>query len=290
MKVVILGVAGMLGNTVARYFISRGHEVIATRHRRIPDLNCGELRVFDAACAGDWDLLLDECKDVDAVINCVGITKPFSDNVLKCVKINSAFPHHLAYVFKNKLVLHITTDCVYDGHKGNYTEKDLHTASDVYGKTKSLGDLADCRVIRTSIIGPEVFDNVHYLSWAFSSKGKKVNGYVNHFWNGITTLECAKVFEKAIQNKNLFQTGITHVFSPDYVSKYDLTELVNHIFNLDMEIDRFTANEAIDRRLSSVNNTCSNLAVKPIDAQLEELKVWMKKQNHPAIKHFELNI
>ena len=134
--------------------------------------------------------------------------------------------------------IHITTDCVYDGSKGKYSENDIHTTKNIYGITKSLGEPEEATIIRTSIIGEELTNKKSLIEWIKSNKNGEINGYINHYWNGVTCLTLANFIKNIIDNNN-FWKGVKHVFSEDIVSKYDLCYYINEIYNLNIKINKY---------------------------------------------------
>ena len=170
----------------------------------------------------------------DYIINCVGVLiKGSSKDPSIAILINSLLPHKLANyskAFGSKLI-HISTDCVFDGLKGSYTETDNKTAQDTYGLSKSLGEIIDDKnlTLRTSIIGPELKDNGEGLfSWFINQKGE-VNGFTESIWGGVTTLVLAEVVIKSIDEN---YTGLVHVTNSEPNSKFDLLSLIKDKFEL----------------------------------------------------------
>ena len=213
MRVVVLGASGMLGSTLVRVLAAEPdvHVVACARDTRAAqslarppapstwqtfDANSADDRAFDGAIAGaSW------------VINAIGVIKSYirdtdADEVERAIDVNARFPHRLARAAERHgaSVLQIATDCVYAGTRGAYVETDAHDALDVYGKTKSLGEVHAPHVhhLRTSIIGPEPAHFVSLLEWfRRQPRGATVNGFVNHHWNGVTTLQFARVRGRA---------------------------------------------------------------------------------------------
>lgn len=190
----------------------------------------------------EFDAVTDDVKTLqlyqyDVVINCIGTIKSVVDSVgvVNTIKVNSLFPHTIANECKsyNTRLIHITTDCVFSGERGSYTENDLHDATDVYGKTKSLGEPETAMVIRTSIIGEEVAKR-SLIEWVKSKANTTVSGYTNHTWNGVTCLELAKFIEGCIKTDN-YWTGVQHVFSPQDVTKLELVHMISDAFNLSVD-------------------------------------------------------
>lgn len=268
MRVLILGSTGMLGNAVGKYFLSTSHDVTLT-HRN-SNVSYHKRSVY-------YDPLVSSFTDIgihDYVINCIGTIKPFmASDPIAARKINSVFPWELADWCnkKNMKLIHITTDCVFSGRKGSYKESDLHDALDDYGKSKSLGEPVDrAMVIRTSIIGEEIHKKASLIEWAKSQKGKEVKGFTNHYWNGITTKEYAKVCHKIIEN-DYWHKGLTHIHSENIVSKFDMLEYFNQRFELELNIVPTKAGETCDRSLSSEKDLCATLRIGTVKSQVNEL-------------------
>ncbi len=275
MKILVLGSTGMLGSAVGKYFIEVfGRDVWCSYRVDHEEFAFGQKFPFEAMAAHPFECI-DELGNVDYIVNCIGCIKPYTMNAKDyptSIYVNSVFSRKLANwcVDKKIKLIHITTDCVFSGKKGKYTETDLHDASDVYGKSKSLGEPENCMVLRTSIIGHEVHGKVSLLEWIKSQKGKEVNGFTNHMWNGMTTTQYAKCVEKIIQG-GLFNIGTYHIFSPNDISKFQLLNVVNDKFDLDLTIKDVTAPEAIDRTLSTNKILCSLLQIPVIEMQIGNL-------------------
>ena len=261
-KVLILGSTGMLGSMVLDY-LSKKEDLIIT-----------------APLRKELDKL--SYKNYDYIINCIGIIKQKLDNPEEAIRINSLFPYELSRKAPNAKIIQIATDCVFSGETGNYKEFDEHNALDIYGKTKSLGEVKDKNFynIRCSIIG---FDKkkVSLLSWFLSQK--KVNGYLNHYWNGITTLHFANICYSIIENK-LELPNVIHFIPKNKVSKYQLLEIIAKKFNKKIEINAKTTTEGIDRTLSTslmlnrlLWNDMGYEHALTIEQMVEELAEYVKK-------------
>lgn len=257
MKIAILGSTGMLGNSVKEHFSKIKNYTILATNREMFDAKNPEFSILEG---------------FDYVINCIGIIKPYMNlNICENIYINSIFPRKLADWCKNNSVklIHITTDCVYSGKDGNYSETSFHDCIDEYGKSKSLGEPLNCMVIRTSIIGEEKFHNASLISWIKSMKSKTVNGFVNHLWNGITTNHYAELCQQII-DKNLYEEGTFHIFS-NIVNKAQLIEMINEKFNLNIKIEKIEDKNSIDRTLCSKKNLVNKLNIKSLTQQIQEL-------------------
>ena len=126
-------------------------------------------------------------------------------------------------------------------------------------------------ILRTSIIGEEIHKNASLISWAKSQKGKEVNGFLNHFWNGVTTKQYALVCEKIIEN-NLYQEDLFHIHSKDIVSKYQMLEYFNEKYDLNLKIKPYITNPICDRSLSSIKELCSKLDIPTVKEQINNLE------------------
>lgn len=258
MKVLVLGSSGMLGHKVFE-LLSKNSKltVIGTTRNKLEDKNT---KTFIAGIDSVASLI--EEIQPHYLINCVGIIKPnISENNLNskinAIQINSHFPLEIIKAIKDKAirVIQIGTDCVYSGSKGDYSEIAQHDALDVYGKTKSLGEAQDVKLmfIRCSIIGPEKTNKISLLEWFLNQPlNAKIQGYRNHIWNGISTLHFARLCETLITTSN-FESGIFHFLPRDKVSKdLLLTHFSRHFGRDDIQIDSRDAAQAIDRSLSTL--------------------------------------
>ena len=251
-KVLVLGATGMLGHSVAKVFKNDpSMHLIQTSRKKIE----GYLK-FEAM----KDDIAELIKDVepDWVINCIGVIKPHIDekspeSILRAVEINGIFPYLLARCTSNSII-QIATDCVYSGEKGNYKESDLHDATDVYGKTKSLGeiDLPNLIHLRVSIIGPEVGRSTSLLEWFKNQpQGAELNGFTDHLWNGITTHHFGRISHGIVSN-NLVGLGKTHIVPNDIVTKARLLKIFSETYNRqDIKISEVKSAKTIDRTLST---------------------------------------
>lgn len=147
-------------------------------------------------------------------------------------------------------MIHITTDCVFLGKKGNYNEDDLHDETNDYGVSKSLGELCDATIIRTSIIGEELRNKRSLLEWVKSNTHGEINGYDNHHWNGVTCLQLSFIIKDIIEN-NKFWKGIRHIYSPKSVSKYELVNMINEIYKLNIKVNKFNTENSIDKTITT---------------------------------------
>ncbi len=211
----------------------------------------------------------------DVVINCVGAIKPRVDELgdLNAILVNSVFPRILANVaskYESHLI-HPTTDCVYSGAKGKYSEEDKYDVSDMYGMSKALGEAPNCTIIRTSIIGEEVTQKRSLIEWIKSSANTTVFGFTNHLWNGMTCLEFAKICKQIIDTNN-FWNGTRHLHS-NTLNKKELVELVSKIYELNVTVTPKEAPTFCDRTLSTIYpDILASFNIPTIEEQIKEMK------------------
>ena len=192
----------------------------------------------------------------DIVINCIGLIKqlPIASDPLAAITINSLLPHRISMICRSAgaRMIHISTDCVFDGKKGNYTEGDSSTADDLYGRSKFLGEVAyppHCLTLRTSIIGHELKGKLGLVEWFLAQEGK-VSGFSHAIYSGFPTIEFARIIaDHILPNPEL--AGIYHL-SSDPISKYDLLKLVARKYDKNIEIepyDDFRQDRSLDSSL-----------------------------------------
>ena len=261
-KILILGIDGMLGNMLADVFSQKSSGKLFFTSRRDKqtneDLN-GEIINFDALSNGFSNLA--SMVQPSYVINCIGVIKPRinesdSESIVNAQTINSFLPLNIAKSANelNFKYLQIGTDCVFNGTRGMYDEESNTDAEDVYGKTKIAGEIsADNKtVIRSSIIGPEVGIGSSLLNWFYHEHSNEINGYNNHLWNGVTTLNFANVINGMIENN--YDAGlIQHLIPSDIVTKYELLHLFANYFNKEISINKSEADTVINRTLSTLD-------------------------------------
>ena len=270
-KLLIIGVGGMLGNALYRYFdertnnrtfgLLRNKKKILNFFNKFNSEKIIEKDFFDL---DNLDQILSDLSP-NIIFNCIGIVKqnPLSNDPLSSIRVNSIFPHllnKLSLKFNFRLI-HFSTDCVFSGLQGNYLETDFADANDIYGRSKFLGEISNNGniTIRTSFIGKELGTNRALLNWFLSQKGK-IKGYKNAIYSGLTTLEVARVLDKyVIPNPNL--KGLYHL-SADNINKYSLLSLLNEVYKKDLFIEE-DLNIRIDRSLNS-NKFRKETGYKPL--------------------------
>lgn len=263
MKVFVLGSSGMLGRYVSKY-LSNYYNVI--------NVGRNELDASDM-CGLSFSTFFKNVSEGDVLINCMGTIKPRVDElgIQNALTVNSLFPHKLADSCEQYGVrmIHPTTDCVFTGDKGGYTEDDEHDITDIYGRTKSLGEPNNCTLIRTSIIGEEISTSRSLVEWVKSEKGNHIFGYTNHYWNGITCLQFAKICTEMISN-DLFWTGCRHIFSPTPFTKKELVETISKHYELNIKVTAKDTYKKCDRTLSTKLDIV--IEVPELDKQISEMK------------------
>ena len=234
MRLLILGGSGMLGHQLWRGLHAQ-HDTWVTLRRPVADFTAHNLfdeakaiQVDDITADTALDQVLGQAKP-DAVINCVGLIKQHdeaSDEAL-AMRVNAEFPHRLAKRCgeTGARLIHFSTDCVFAGTRGNYTEDDPADATDLYGQSKHRGEVTgpQCVTLRTSVIGHELGTNLALLDWFISQRSQTVNGFKKAIYSGFTTLEMARIIER-ILTRHPRLSGMWHVAS-EPISKFDLLQL-----------------------------------------------------------------
>jgi dTDP-4-dehydrorhamnose reductase len=176
----------------------------------------------------------------EVAINCIGIIKqlPAAHDPIPSITVNALFPHRLAALCRAAGIrlIHLSTDCVFSGRKGMYTEQDSADAEDLYGRSKLLGEVQgeNCLTLRTSIIGPELKTTSGLLEWFLQNQGASIRGYTNAVFSGFTTLELANIIINLIENHRDL-AGLFHV-SSDPITKFDLLAMIRDVFSIRVEI------------------------------------------------------
>lgn len=258
-KILVLGVTGMLGHVLFRELNHLGYNVVGTARdvsRFTSFFSKEEMnRIRSGVDATDFDTITRTFAAVqpDFVVNCIGIVKqlPISKDPLISITLNSQLPHRISMLARTSKAkfIQISTDCVFNGKKGDYTESDPSDAEDLYGRTKFLGevDYPHCITLRTSIVGNEILTSRSLIDW-FLSQNSPVDGFVNALYSGLTTLEMVNVIEH-IMTDCVQLSGVYHV-SSEYISKYDLLNLCRRHFSHNIEIKKNTE-YVLDRTLNS---------------------------------------
>lgn len=257
MKILVLGASGMLGNAMLRVMSAQeAWSVFGTVRGANPALHAAAPRavLIPGIHADQPDSLLAAFAQArpDVVINCVGLVKQLSnaEDPLVAVPINTLLPHRLARMCEvaGARLVHVSTDCVFSGKQGNYTESDLADAQDVYGRSKLLGevDYPHAVTLRTSIIGHELRSAHGLIDW-FLSQQARVKGYTEAVFSGLPTCELARVVRDfVIPHASL--RGVYHV-AAEPISKHDLLQIVNREYGKNLQFepdDQVKINRSLD--------------------------------------------
>lgn len=278
MKIMLLGNNGMAGHMIQRYLNSLDIKLRTANKTTTQNGNDIYLDVEDnrhniRKFINSWIIY----EKYDYVINCIGLLLPDSiKQPDRAAMINSWWPRFLEKELEktNTRIIHLSTDCVFDGKQGPYTELDTPTETNAYGKSKSLGEINNNKDItfRTSIIGPELKTNgTGLFNFVQTTQQSVITGWTNHYWNGITTLELAKQIHKWMQNP--YHTGLCHLTSNSVTtSKYNLVKQINDTFNFGKKV-------SMGEGLSLSNKILLNTAdfqfdIPDYNTQLNELKTF----------------
>ena len=272
-KGVILGSTGMLGHILNNHLdLNSKYNLFNVSFRK--NLN-SKTKILDVSNIDRLEKYITETKP-DFVVNCIGVlVKGSNQNIKNAIQINAFFPHLLIELCNelNCKLIHISTDCVFSGKKGNYNENSIKDAIDIYGKTKSLGefDLEKHLCIRTSIIGPELKENGEgLLHWLLNQRGE-IFGFKNVFWSGVTTLELSKAIEFSIESD---VSGLWNLTNEIVISKYDLLKKIINCFNL-KDIDLKPNTDKFSNKTLRTTRKI-NYVVKNYDQMINELKHYIE--------------
>lgn len=272
-KLLLLGATGMAGHVAYYYLKSTGkYEIINVAFRNKLTEDSILLDITDKIATKQLVIKMRP----DIILNCIGVLiKGSQMHPDDAIYINAYFPHLLERLAAevNAKLIHISTDCVFSGQKGNYAETDVRDADDTYGKSKGLGEVINNKdlTIRTSIIGPELKQNGEGLfHWFMHQKGE-VNGYTEAFWGGATTLELAKAIDKYI---DLNIIGLCHLTNGEKISKYDLLKLIKDIWEKDDVFIKPYQGKSIDKSLKKSEKF--DFLVSSYEQMLIEQFEWME--------------
>ena len=277
-KILVIGIKGMAGHVIFNKFKDEyGFAVYGIARNIEPSENTFNL---DVSNTNALEHIIAENK-FDVIVNCIGIlNKDAENNPDKAIWFNSYFPHYLEKITKNTAtkVIHISTDCVFSGKKGNYTEEDFKDGIGFYAQSKALGEIVNKKdlTIRTSIIGPELNENgIGLFHWFMSQPDdSQLKGFSKAFWSGITTVELAEVLKWAIEENVV---GLKQIAPHHKINKFDLLQLFNEIFRENkltiIEDDHYKVDKSL---LSIVTKYTYN--VPEYREMLIEMKEWIKSK------------
>lgn len=284
MKFLVLGCNGMAGHIISLYLKELGHNVVGLARQK------SDLVYSIEGDASDLNLIRNVISggQFDAVINCIGILNQFAEkNKATATFLNAYLPHFLADITSESVtqIIHMSTDCVFSGKRGNYTEHDFCDGETFYDRSKALGELIDNKnlTLRNSIVGPDIKPNgIGLLNWFMQQKGE-IQGYTKAMWTGQSTLQLAKTIEVAAKHKI---SGLINMVPKCNISKYDLLNLFNkHLRNNIIKIvpvDGLVADKTLIR-----TNTDFDYEIPDYDTMIFEMAKWMQthKQLYP---HYNL--
>ncbi|GAA0699105.1 SDR family oxidoreductase [Paraclostridium ghonii] len=274
-RVLLFGATGMAGHMVTMYLsnIKEKYKVFNVCHRNKLNKNSILCDIDDINHVNE----IIQNVNPDVIINCIGVLNKVAEaNIKNTVYINTFFPKFLARIgeIKNIKIIHLSTDCVFNGLKGRYSEQSFKDEEGIYGLSKNLGELEEknCLTIRTSIIGPELKNGSGLFNWFMGKKGT-IKGFSNVFWSGITTLELSKVIDKALD------TNIEGIYNitPGYkISKYDLLNIIKDEFKKDDIIIEKNNTIVGDKSLVTIKKDF-DYKVPSYEAMIKEMSIWMQK-------------
>lgn len=277
MQFLVLGASGMAGHVICIYLKERGHDVIGFSRRKVDFVES------ISGDATDFSLLkgIIEIGHFDAVINAIGILNQFAElNKETAILLNGYLPHYLAKITADMdtQIIHMSTDCVFSGHSGPYTENALRDGGTFYDRSKAVGELDDEKnlTLRNSIVGPDInAEGIGLLNWFM--KQSEVNGYTKAMWTGLTTLQLAKTMERAAEVK---AHGLVNMVYKKNISKYDLLRLFNRHLRENKVIihpfDEFSVDKTLVR-----TNFDFDYKVPDYETMVAEMAIWMK--NHKEL-------
>lgn len=285
MKFLVIGCNGMAGHIISIYLKEQGHDVTgyARKESRFVKTVIGD--------AADFMLLKKTVLggNYDSVINCVGLLNQFAENDhAQAVLINGYLPHYLAKVTENTdiQVIQMSTDCVFSGKTGGYTEESIPDGMLFYDKSKAIGELEDDKniTLRCSIVGPDIKEEgIGLLNWFMKQSGT-VNGFTGAIWTGQTTLQLAKTMEQAAKRR---AHGLYNMVPNGVINKYELLKLFNtYIRKTPIEIN--PANKFIaDKSLVRTRFREFEYLIPGYEAMIEELGEWMR-EHRELYPHYRL--
>lgn len=265
MKILVLGSRGMLGSMVELYF-KKFHEVTSF-NKKITQENL------------ESSLIEIQKVEADVVINCIGLIKQKSNSFEDLLFINAILPYRVTQkISQSSLFIQPSTDCVFHGDsKGHYEVDALRNATDFYGISKIYGELSmlqfsNTLILRGSIIGVSPSQGRGLLDWFLNQENNsEINGYLNHSWNGISTLEWCKLLEYLLTTGNYKNTNLIQFGLPVSVSKFELLQLFNDVFKKNIKIHPVNDVVEVNRALKS----SPGIKYSSYPSQLKDLKNFL---------------
>lgn len=274
MKFLILGCNGMAGHIISLYLTEQGHDVTGfarTKSAFVPTI------IGDAS---DFELLKGvlAAGKYDSVINAIGLLNQFAEsNHSGAALLNGCLPHFLAATTDGTptQVIHMSTDCVFSGKDGRYTEDSLPDGGTFYDRSKAIGELNDGKniTLRNSIVGPDIkASGIGLLNWFMQQPGPRVKGFTGAIWTGQTTLQLAKTMEAAAKER---AHGLVNAVPSDSITKYNLLRLFNRYLRGDsleiIPVDGVTADKSLVR-----TNFEFEYIIPDYETMVSEMADWMR--------------
>lgn len=285
MKFLVLGCNGMAGHIISIYLSEQGHEVTGFARSKSPFVHT----VTGDASNTEFLRGVIAAGKFDAVINAIGLLNQFAENNHSAASLLNGFlPHFLASVTEgtHTQVIHMSTDCVFSGKDGHYTEQSLPDGATFYDRSKAMGELNDAKniTLRNSIVGPDIKQSgIGLLNWFMQQPGPAVNGYTKAVWTGQTTLQLAKTMEKAALER---ACGLVNAVPLESITKYELLKLFNKYLRGDMltinGVDGIVADKSLVR-----TNFDFDYDIPDYETMVSELAAWMKSHRE-LYPHYDI--
>ncbi len=274
MRFLILGCNGMAGHTISLYLKEQGHDVFGFDRRPSSFIESVSGDATDAAFVKE----LVGVNKYDTIINCIGLLNQFAENNhAAAAYLNSYFPHQLAELTAgtNTQIIHMSTDCVFSGKRGQYTEDDLRDGTTFYDRSKALGEIENDKdlTMRQSIVGPDINpQGIGLLNWFMQQHGE-VTGYTGAMWTGQTTLQLAKTMEVAAKER---VHGLYNMVPDTNISKCDLLGLFNKYIRKEkvviIPVDKMAADKSLRR-----TRWAFDYKIPDYETMVIEMAKWMEK-------------
>lgn len=274
----------MAGHVITLYMKEKGHDVTGFARQKSDFVETIIGDAFDTRLLAEVILK----GKYDVVINCIGLLNYFADkDKASAVFLNSYFPHFLVKVTAplDTRVIHMSTDCVFSGKKGGYTESSFPDGETFYDRSKALGEIIDNKnlTLRNSIVGPDIKrSGIGLLNWFMQQQGE-VNGFTGAMWTGQTTLQLAKTMERAAEEK---VSGLINMVPDSNISKYELLKLFNHYLCDDALVIKPVTGVVADKTLVRTNKEF-NYQIPDYETMIRDMAEWIK-QHKKLYPHYNL--
>lgn len=284
MKILVLGGTGMAGHTISIYFKEVGHDVTAFSRSKVnycKNIN-GDITDFESL-----KNIINEGQ-YDAIINVIGIlNQDAEDHKSNAVLLNSYLPHFLSDTTKEMKtrIITMSTDCVFSGKTGGYSETSFRDGETFYDRSKALGELENDKdlTFRSSIIGPDMSERgIGLFNWFMKQEGQ-INGFTKAIWTGVTTLTLAKAMEQALKED---LTGLYNLVNNETISKFELLKLFNKYMK-DNQLDILPSDTlSLDKSLIN-NRTDFSFKVPSYEDMVAEIKEWIDNHREFYLHYFK---